>query len=337
MNVATIKEIAEKANVSTATVSRVLNHDKSLSVTDETRERIISIANELNYVPVRKRQTERNQESVAINRIFGLEMWYAPEYEWEDTYFLSIRKGIEQECSERGITLRKLKHDWRDKRENYEDLDGLIVIGALEDETKVDKVSPVVLVNDSTENPKYDNVVLDYEKATEQAIEHLLMLGHTKIGFIGGMHQTGEEEIKDLRQRAFESILQEKGLLKEEYIFLSSRFLVSDGYECMKQLIRNEQRPSALFVASDAMAIGAIRAAHEAGMKVPSDISIVSFNDVEMAAFTQPAITTVKVYTEEMGRTAVKLILDQLNGRTIPIKAVLPTNLVIRESAKEYR
>ncbi|MCK0472315.1 LacI family DNA-binding transcriptional regulator [Halalkalibacter sp. APA_J-10(15)] len=331
---ATIKEIAEKANVSTATVSRVLNHDKSLSVTDETRERIVSIANQLNYVPVRKRQTERNQVSVAINRIFGLEMWYAPEYEWEDTYFLSIRKGIEQECSERGITLRKLKHDWRDKRENYEDLDGLIVIGALEDETKVDKVSPVVLVNDSTENPKYDNVVLDYEKATEQAIEYLLMLGHTNIGFIGGMHQSGEV---DLRQRAFESILQRKGLLNEEDIFLSSRFLVSDGYKCMKELIQKEERPTALFVASDAMAIGAIRAAHEAGMKVPDDISIVSFNDVEMAAFTQPAITTVKVYTEEMGRTAVKLVLDQINGRTIPIKAVLPTNLVIRESAKEYR
>ncbi|WP_062049660.1 LacI family DNA-binding transcriptional regulator [Bacillus sp. JCM 19034] len=110
---ATIKDIAEKANVSTATVSRVLNQDKSLSVTTETRERIITIANELNYVPIRKRQTERHQGFVTSSYTIGLETWYSPEYEWEDTYFLSIRKGIEKECAERGISLRKLKADWR--------------------------------------------------------------------------------------------------------------------------------------------------------------------------------------------------------------------------------
>ncbi len=131
--------------------------------------------------------------------------------------------------------------------------------------------------------------------------------------------------------------MKEKALFREDYIYVSSQFLVGNGYECMKDLLEVEDRPTALFVASDAMAIGAIRAAHEAQLRVPDDISIVSFNDVEMAAFTQPSLTTVKVYTEEMGRAAVKLVLDQLGGRSIPIKVVLPTNLVIRESAKRYK
>jgi LacI family transcriptional regulator len=81
------------------------------------------------------------------------------------------------------------------------------------------------------------------------------------------------------------------------------------------------------------MAIGAIRASHELGIKIPHDISIVSFNDVEMARFTQPALTTVKVHTEEMGKIAVKLLVDRLEGREIPIKTVIPTNLIIRESS----
>jgi LacI family transcriptional regulator len=337
--VATIKEIADLANVSTATVSRVINNDKNLSVANETRERILEIAQQLNYVPVRKRYVDGKQNARVDGIEIGIVMFCSPEYEWEDTYFLSIRKGIESECINKGLLVKKISHvSGGISGVQMNNLDGVIVVGRVsEDEIGMlsQKVTNnIVFVNYIPEGDLYDTVVIDYQEAAGKALEHLFSLGHKHIGFIGGKEKAQDGSIiQDQRHKTYEQMMKEKGVYDPEIVYISDQFLIGDGYSSMMKAGRKSSLPSAFFIASDAMAIGAIRASHELGIKIPHDISIVSFNDVEMARFTQPALTTVKVHTEEMGKIAVKLLVDRLEGREIPIKTVIPTNLIIRESS----
>jgi LacI family transcriptional regulator len=126
--------------------------------------------------------------------------------------------------------------------------------------------------------------------------------------------------------------------MRENGLYNPEKVLVGDwgptsGYSLMKQLIDKGQLPSAVVVGSDPMALGVLRALHEADLKVPEDVSVVSFDDIEAAAFMNPRLSTVKVHTDEMGKTAVKILFDRLKGRTVPIKVTLPTELVIRDSA----
>jgi LacI family transcriptional regulator len=333
---ATIKEIAELANVSTATVSRVLNNDKNLSVTSDTREKIMEIASQLNYVPVRKRFVESKGSSKVGEKEIGIVMWCSPEYEWEDTYFLSIRKGIESACIEKGVLVKKISHYSSGMSDaQFNNLDGIIVVGRVSnDNVKMlsEKANNnIVFVNHAPESEEFDAVVIDHERATEHALEHLLSTEHKKIGYIGGKDTAPNME--DPREKTYRKVMKEKGLYDPEFLYISEQFLISDGYQLMKEVGTSRNLPSAFFIASDAMAIGAIRALHELGIKVPEDVSVISFNDVEMASFTQPALTTVRVYTEEMGKTAVKLLLDRLEGREIPLKVVMPTKLIVRESS----
>ncbi|MFC0469225.1 LacI family DNA-binding transcriptional regulator [Halalkalibacter kiskunsagensis] len=340
---ATIKEIADLANVSTATVSRVINNDKSLSVANETRERIMEIAQRLNYVPVRKRYAEGKSNARVNGTEIGIVMFCSPEYEWEDTYFLSIRKGIESECINKGLLVKKISHiSGGISGIQMNNLDGVIVVGRVsKDDLEMlsQKVTNnIAFVNYVPENNSYDTVVIDYEEATREALEHLFSLGHSNIGFIGGKEKAQDGSvIQDQRHKAYEKIMKEKGKYNQDNVYISDQFLISDGYSSMMKAGGKSSLPSAFFIASDAMAIGAIRASHELGIKIPNEMSIVSFNDVEMAKFTQPALTTVKVYTEEMGRISVKLLVDRLEGREIPVKTVIPTKLIERESCLEHK
>nr|WP_276540445.1 substrate-binding domain-containing protein [Salipaludibacillus agaradhaerens] len=343
-DVVTIKDIAKHADVSIATVSRVLNNDKNLSVAQETRERIMSIASELNYTPVRQRQQKKNKKTPVNEVEIGIVMWCSEEYEWEDTYFLSIRRGIENECNKRGISVNKIVHLGNASNMQIGNIDGLIVVGETDEETEVkmrEKINKnMVFVNDSPDSEIFDSVVLDYEQATQKALAHLLALGHTEIGFIGGngnKNATDKKQKEDPRKIYYQKILKEKNLFNPDYIYEVCDYFMSNGYEAMKKALKHQKLPTAFFIASDAMAIGAIRALHEVDIQVPGDISLVSFNDIDMAGFVQPSLTTIKIYTEEMGKMAVKLLLDRLAGREVPMKVVVPSKLVIRESSAEKR
>ncbi|MGJ9383459.1 LacI family DNA-binding transcriptional regulator [Salipaludibacillus sp. CF4.18] len=339
---ATIKEIAQQANVSIATVSRVLNNDKNLSVAVETRERIMKAANKLNYTPVRKRPANLMQQAKKQKVEIGIVMWCTKEHEWEDTYFLSIRKGIENECIKRGIIVTKILHYGDVDNIQTNNMDGIIVVGNTDQltEKNINKKinNNVVFVNHVPEHDEYDTVVIDYERATTSALDHLFSLGHKEIGFIGGSDHTKKHpEVRakqdDPRKIVYEQWMTEKKLYTPDNIYVVEEYFMSDGYEGMKSAVQAGSLPSSFFIASDALAIGAIRALHELGFQVPKDVSIVSFNDIDMASFVQPSLTTVKIYTEEMGAMSVKLLLDRLDGRTLPMKVVAPSHLIVRESS----
>ncbi|NJJ40609.1 LacI family DNA-binding transcriptional regulator [Paenibacillus apii] len=336
---ARIKDVAESANVSTATVSRILNNDPSLSVSGETRRRVLEVVNELNYKPGRRKKTKAFQEQGSYS--IGLVL---TNDEAIDPYFMSIRQGVESVCDQYSVKIATVFHIGKSHFSSggMNELDGLIVLGDVNSEELKGVYSHnpnIVFVDFVPEEVYVDVVISDFETATLKILDHLFSKGHSRIAYIGGkglirsIHNEREIEKEDVRLSTFERRMKEKGLFEADNV-LVGEFGPLSGYTLMKQLIGKPSFPSAVVVASDPMAIGAMKALHEAGLKVPGDISIFSFDDIEASAFLNPTLSTVKVHTEEMGRTAVKLLVDRMkNGRELPLKVILPTELVVRESS----
>lgn len=342
ITIARIKDIAEQANVSTATVSRILSNDPSLSVSVETRQRVLDIVSELNYVPGRRKKalTVQEKETYSIGLILTND-------EAADPYFMSMRLGVEDICEPLGVKIAAVFHAGKSvfAKDTMEGLDGLIVLGDVNSEElrSVYASGSVVYVDFQPveENCDSDVVITDFEIATRKMLDVLLEAGHTRIAYIGGKGQVksihGSRgralDKEDVRALTYERVMREKGLYAPENMLIGD-FGPMSGYTLMKRLIGRGSLPTAAVIASDPMAIGAMKALNEAAVRVPDDIAIFSFDDIEAAAFLSPALSTVKVHTEEMGRTAVKLLVDRFrNGRTLPLKVTLPSELVIRESA----
>ncbi|MFY4775814.1 LacI family DNA-binding transcriptional regulator [Metabacillus sp. RGM 3146] len=340
----TIRDIANKAKVSTATVSRILNNDQTLSVTEDTRKRVLEVKEELNYKPSRQRSSRNNGNSEKQTVQIGLISALSQEEEVNDPYFLSIRLGIELACQQLSMNVAEtIRAGKMEAASDLNYLDGLIVVGGVDlDSIKeiYSKNDHLVFVNHQEHNGSYDVVAADLGKATEDVLQWLIHLNHREIGFIGGFDDVKSidddkilYEVDDIRKRTFEKLMTEKGLHKPENVLIGE-WGPNGGYQMMKQAIERGKLPSAFVIASDPMVIGAQRALHEAGISVPEDVSLVSFDDIEAAEFLNPPLTTVKIHADEMGKTAVKLLWDRLNGRKIPMNAILGTELIVRESCK---
>ena len=322
---ATIRDIAEKAGVSTATVSRVLNYDSTLSVSDETRKRVFEIAEELSY----EKRTVRRGENGRI----ALINWRTQEEELNDLYYMSIRLGIEQRCEQLKLGLVKFFKNSIGElgKDNFQ---GLILLGVYSKEeiAYFKDITPHMVFVDCllSDEDSFDYVVIDHQLATRKVIDYFIDKGHKDIGYIGGNACSAY----DSRRSTFKTYLQEKGMLREDYVYIG-RFIVTDGYELMKKAIvdHGDNLPTAFFVGNDSMAIGCLRALHEAKIDVPDRVNIIGLNDISISRYVSPPLSTVKVYTELMGETAVDLLMESLNGRTVAKKVVVATKLEIRQSS----
>ncbi|MFV9511250.1 LacI family DNA-binding transcriptional regulator [Tepidibacillus sp. LV47] len=326
---ATIKDIAEKAGVSIATVSRVLNYDPTLSVTDETRKKIFEIAEELSY---KKRSVKTQTSKIAIIH------WYTEKEELEDLYYMSIRLGIEQRCQQLGIQVVNYFYN-KLNEVRQENIQGIIAVGKFS-ENEVAALSEIteyiIFVDYSPDDNAYDSVVIDFEEATKKIINYLLAKGHRSIGYIGGREKfkDGSSEIEDLRDKTFRSYLQERNLFNESFMYIG-KFTVNDGYRLMKQAIHDhgENLPTAFFAGNDSIAIGCLRALHEENIAVPERVNIIGINDISISKYIFPSLTTLKVYTELMGETAVDLLLERIAGRKVAKKIIIATELIKRNSS----
>lgn len=328
---ATIKDIAKEAGVSIATVSRVLNYDDTLSVAESTKHRIFQTAEALNYT----KHAKRKQAVQALTIVY----WYTEQEELEDLYYLSIRLGIEKRCEELGIRPRRLLLEEFLDQETAES-EPVIAVGKFSpaQAARLQHVSTQLVFVDSTPDEEtFDAVIADFQRVTEKVLSYLRELGHTRIGYLGGRESYPSETatIPDPREETFRRLMVEKDRHAVPWI-RTGRFTVQDGYELTKNELAAEaaeKRPTALFVANDTMAVGCLRALHEAQIRVPDDISVASVNDVSVAKFVYPPLTSVKVYTEVMGETAVDLLLERLDGRrTVPKTVLVATELQKRES-----
>lgn len=324
---ATIKDIANAAGVSSATVSRVLNYDASLSVSNETKKKIFETAEELNY-------TKHKKSLPADQSVIRLVQWYDSEEELEDLYYLAIRLGIEKKAEELGVTL--LKESLLELSE--QPTDGCIALGKFDPQ----QIKQLGRVNENLLFVDFDSlalghhaIVVDFEQSVSLVIDHFIQDKREKIAILSGSEATkgSRFSIEDPRFAAFKRTMEQLKLYQEAF-HLEAPFTVEGGYQRMRAfLAQKTELPNALFASSDALAIGALRAIQEAGLKVPQDISVIGFNDVSVAKYVFPALSTVKVYTEWMGELALSTALNLIKETPpIPQKITLATELILRES-----
>lgn len=329
----TIKDIAKKTNYSISTISRVLNYDKTLSVPEETRKKIFEAAEKLNYKPS-KRGRRSNQNS---RYKIGLLYWYNEIDELDDPYYLSIRFGVERRTYTKAVEMVMIyKNENSLKIDGLNNLNGIVAVGKFSDKEilLLNKLTDnIVFVDYSPNEAKYDSVVIDFEFAINKCLDFIINKGHSHIGYIGGKEYVGDNIpiLGERRKISFVNYLNEKGLLDETVIF-EGNFRAETGYEIMKKLIEKGNLPSVFLTGNDSIAIGALRALHEAKIKVPSEVSIMGFNDIPTSSYTAPPLTTLRVHTEFMGETAVDLLLEKIDGRSLSKKVIIPTCIVERES-----
>lgn len=340
---ATIKDIAEQASVSTATVSRILNSDQTLSVAEGTRKRVMEIAASLHYRPSRRKNTKSERQSATDFRI-GLLLSPSQTDELNDPYFQQVRLGIEMACSQRDITIATMIRAGDNSfSDSGSPIDGWIVVGSIgpEELQKLSYQSPNVVFIDDVPSPMRgaDNVSSDLDQGMQGAIEHLISQDRKNIVYMGGKKEFTDllkkekVEMKDMRYVHFTRIMKEKALFVPDNL-LTDEWTPTSGYRLTKQLLIRKKRPDAIIVGSDPMAIGVLRALNEESVQVPEEIAVVSFDDIESAAYLNPPLSSVRLHPDELGKTAVTLMMDRLqNGRKIPMKAVLETELVIRKSS----
>ncbi|CAD5896196.1 MULTISPECIES: LacI family DNA-binding transcriptional regulator [Carnobacterium] len=327
---ATIKDIAEKAGVSSATVSRVLNYDETLSVGDETKKRVFEVAERLDYKKYQKKKPKKNAKIAIIQ-------WYTEKEELDDLYYLSLRMGVEKRAEEEGYDTLRVFHDTDFELE--EEVKGIIALGKFSDK-QVAKLANwtknICFVDSDQLSNKYDSVVVDFEQAVESVLSYFLQTNHEKIGFIGGKEKFADqsEDIMDKRTYLVENYLRRTNKYQKRYMF-NGTFEVKSGYELMQKAISElgEDLPTAFFAANDAIAVGCLRALQEAQISVPDKVSIVGFNDISIAKYVFPSLSTVKVYTELMGETGFDLLMDRIQSeREVAKKITLSTDLILRES-----
>ncbi|MFS0864928.1 LacI family DNA-binding transcriptional regulator [Fredinandcohnia sp. 179-A 10B2 NHS] len=327
---ATIKDIANKAGYSISTVSRVLNNDESLSVPDETREKIFEVADELNY---RKKTVRPIVKNIAFL------YWVTDKEELEDVYFKTMRIEVEKLAKKYNIELTTYKIS--DGIEKIPDtIEGFIGVGTFS-EKELDylrKRTPNGVFLDFSTDPKhYDSVRPDLIQVTTQAIDIHVEKGHNTIGFIGGTYHNPntDNEDMDIRETTFRAYLNEKGLLNETYIFTHRGFSVENGYNLMSRAIKElgDNLPTAFFIAADPIAVGCLQALNEHQISIPARVSVISVNDISIAKYVSPPLTTFHIDLKEQCKNGIELLLERvINKRKIVKTIYLGSEVVMRKS-----
>lgn len=328
---ATIREIAELAEVSVATVSRVLNYDETLNVQDETRKRVFEAADQLDY---RKKETKKRKKKLKL----GVLCSYSREEELEDTFYLTVRVAIEKKIEEEGY--KKFQVPLEAEPEDVYGLDGIICLGTFSN-SMIKRIEsfqkPVILVDAQANWDNWDSIITDTRRSVLSVMEYLWEMGHRKIAFIGGSETDSDgNEVKDYRLSAYKKFMKGKGCFSKEYIKLGS-YKPRDGYRLGLEFLSGEmERPTAILTANDSIAVGCYRAIQERGLQIPKDVSVVGFNDISMAKYLVPPLTTVHIHMNFMGREAVALLAERIHtGREISMHVSVPARLVVRESVSQ--
>ena len=321
---ATLKEIAQEAGVSLSTVSRVLNDDPSISVKKETRQVILEIAGRLEYKTTRSRRIKQKNDYS-----FLASYNYDQELEINDPYYMSIRYGIETQCHKLNIKL--LSSHAQPGYEDYQNIDGVISVGPasnaqLKDSRRISKYQVCV----DHRQAAMDCVYTDLAQITRKAIDYFIGQGCQRIGFIGGQDA---DNCLDERETAFMEYGQHKGVVSKSDVYHGD-FSSASGYQQAKKMLSNGY-PEAVFVASDSLAIGVLRALHEEQVRIPEDICLISVNDIPTAKFTFPPLSTFRIESELMGIQAVNLLVDQIReDREVPLSVMVPGSLQLRGTTR---
>jgi DNA-binding LacI/PurR family transcriptional regulator len=329
----TIDDIARLANVSPATVSKVVNNRPYVSA--ETRRRIERVIAETGFVPSQRARGLSQRRSYVL----GLMVPYTSDQLFSDPHLLEIMRGIEAEANLReynlllstarapaeaaSACLRLLRSDAIDAAIVVETLDLQSFTAALTEQT-----APWVVIGYAQHAGTYTVHADDYDGAL-RATRHLLDLGHRRIGLITS---TPRPFALEERLRGVRDALGAAGLTLDEALITIGDFSTASGEQAAQQLLACPQPPTAIFALNDRMAFGVVRAAAERGLRVPEDLSVVGFDDISQAALLTPALTTVRQPGYALGVAAARLLFALLDGEQPEASGPIPTELVLRGS-----
>jgi LacI family transcriptional regulator len=329
----TIKDVARLAGVSVATVSRVLN--ASARVEEPTRERVLAATRKLRFSPNTAARSLSTRRSLALGVIL-------PDLYGE--FFSELLRGMDNAAQRAGYSLlvSSSHHDARGidaaVRVSRGRVDGLLIMAP--DVARVALAAalprgiPTVLLNG---RPAADSdvtaVTVDNYGGAAAVTRHLIALGHRRIGFIAGAAHNADAQ---QRERGHRAAMRAAGIEHEPELSVRGDFTEDAGVEGARALLTLASRPTAIFAANDAMAVGALAFLREAGVDVPSQMAVVGFDDIPVARFLNPPLTSVRVGIAALGAHAIQLLLEALATRTTrsssPRREVLPTQLVVRGS-----
>ena len=326
----TIKEIAQQAGFSPSTVSRLLSNDPSLSVSPETKQKILNTALSLGY--------ERKYIKTIIEKI-ALLFWITEIEELEDIYFKDMRLKIEKYANENNMELVTIKKESGISK-IPKDINGFIAIGSFSEKeiSKLLKITKNGVFIDSNPAPDYyDSVQPNTPLITKKAIDYFIKNGHSNIGFIGGTFHNPNTDLeeKDIREVAFRYYMQKIGYFNEDNIFIEPNFSVDSGYKSAKKAIENlmDMLTTAFFVASDPIAIGVLQALNEYNIPVPSRVSVISINNIDVSKYVSPPLSTFNIDINELCKTAINLLSERIiEDRKLQKTIYLNCELVVRKS-----
>ncbi len=332
-----IKDVAKTAGVSVATVSAVINQRRSLiPVSESTRAKVLQAVKKLDYkVNEQARALRRGRSNTIgvvasdITQPFSGQMLQIVQraVRERDYHFLvaDSSNSREEEMSNLDIFMQKK-------------VEGILFLGAPNDpddeevQMLVENNIPVVLTERHAVNRNVPAVLVDNIAAVVQAMEHLIGHGHERIGYISG---PGNNSLSDERHEGYYMVLDHHDLPYEEYLVAEGGLTLEDGFSAMQELLESPEPPTAVFAFNDTTALGAMRAIREKGLSIPEQVAIIGFDDIPMAGYCEPALTTVRQPVDRMCREGVRVLLDILEGK-LPKDfcdaIVLDPELIIRRS-----
>lgn len=333
----TLKEIAQEAGVSISTVSRVINQSNSKAASKEVQDRIWEIVRRTNYTPntsARNLKAGTTSSGQASSRSIACLFAREPDA-ITDPFFSQLARSIEKEAFKQNYILKysftaiDIQHPSTFHLIADNHVDGVAILGRCNKQLLSflkKHFNYVIYTGLNSLNAKYDQVLCESTLASEHVIEYLIGLGHTKIAYVG---ETQNEE----RYIGYCSTLR-KHKIPIQNEFVSNVMLCSEGgYRGAKALLAKTREMTAIFAPNDLTAIGVMRAIQEEGLKIPKDISVISIDDIDMAQYLSPMLTTLHVPLDEMGKMAAKTLIDRIEGgHHLPMRISMPFYLAVRES-----
>jgi LacI family transcriptional regulator len=333
----TLKELGRLAGVHPSTVARVLNGDPRQRVSTEVRQQILTLAHDHGYRPNEVARSLRTKRSSVIGTLI-------PDI--SNPFFALMFRAIEDALAARDISVILANTDDESVREERaiamlrgRQVDGLILATARRHDPAIQQLLaehvPLVLVNRHTDPLTANAVVPADHDGSITAVSHLIGLGHRRIAHIAGADNVSTGHA---RRRGYRAALERHGIPYDPALLVEGTYREQGGYDAMAHLLTLDEPPTAVFAVNDLAAAGAVRAIHATNWRVPSDISIVGFNDLSTAVQVQPHLTTMQVPVQDMGTKAAHQLLDQLFHNELPSRPeIIPVSLIERESTTPVR
>lgn len=329
----TIRDVAKHANVAISTASRVINN--SGYVSEETRQRVEEAIRELGYVPNSIARSLKWKQTFSIGLIVA---------DIGNPFYAELAQAVERAARERGYSVLLTNTDAKASQERVcvdvltaKQVDGIVWYSPIDEELVQEVMentrTTVVVITGKEGHIGHHTIRIDDQLGAFEAVNHLISLGHTRIGYIA---EPDDPKFPQERMKGYRRALAEAGIPVDERLIVRGTYQEGSGLEAIKILLSLDERPTAVFCANDLMAIEAMQYAREVGLRIPEDLAIVGFDNTKPAGLHGIDLTTVAQPTYEMGREGAKLLISSLAKPLSPRQLLLRPSLVIRKSCGYY-